>query len=1123
MKKIVKKGFAVLLSAALVTTLLPGNLGNMKTVQAEEGGHSHDNLIFEEWTETDSLPTEAGNYCLTNEVTMPEDYKWEVPKGETNLCLHGHDISKPVIGKGGSAIGIGEFNYHYDKIPDPTTLNIFDCSEGEPGTISGWNGPFYVRDGNLTIHNGIIKSDRDDNIIYIADRVSGNVTINGGKIISGSDEDGSAVIVVKSSSSSLTINGGEIEGYNGILNSGKLTITDATITANGGTAITNRGLSEDGWENGVAEIKDGSFHSDDDTIINSGKLTIAGGTITSTDACGIYNTEAYDEFSAGELDVTAGTITAAHNGIYNSGNLEVSGGNISGGGTYFSIYNSSTGDAKISGGIITHSGTDCIKNVGELNVSGGTIKSEKGAGVYNTGGTLGVSKGNISGSSYGIYHGNAQNASSSVVFNLSGSPVIKGNTADIYLLKDKYITVTETLSNITPYSVRMGNIGVFTDSGDTDNNDPDKFTAASAHKGYAVIKDESSQLALVSKTYTITYDKGTKGTGEEIPAVAKPHGTDIILSDSTFEREGYEQTGWATTDGGEKEYELGGTYSKNEDVTLYPYWECKHDFEWHKDDKQHWQVCTRSDCGQETDAEDHSFGDWITDTEATETTDGVKHRECSVCRYMEEEIIPATRTSGNIDKEVEIGENAPKVSLPMDTETMADAVLTDNEKKDVEDGTNIKILLTVENADATVSTEDRQKIKEGASYYTVGQYLDINLIKVVTDKDDNEKSTNIFNTNKPIRIRITIPENLKGNGNYAVVRLHEGKTTLLEDLDDDPDTITIETDCFSTYALVYTEITDEDRVTEAKKIVEKVLDAMTVTNDTTKENIQQAVDAALKEAGFSDVTAMVGELTKKNATEGVEGSLTGTVTITKEEASDSISINKTIAKLPLDNTGNQEDDSTTTPPADSTVTPEQQEKNEIALNEGLKVSQKGKKIYISWGKVKDADGYMVYVQYCGRKFSFKPAKTVKSAAVTKVTVSKINGKKLDLKKNYKVYVAAYKLVNGKKSILGKTVVAHIVGKNNKAYTNVKQVKVANSKYTLQVGKTAQIKAKTVLVNKKKKQLSDVHAKEFRYKSTDTGVATVSAKGKITAKGRGRCVIYVYARNGYAKKVNVTVK
>lgn len=130
---------------------------------------------------------------------------------------------------------------------------------------------------------------------------------------------------------------------------------------------------------------------------------------------------------------------------------------------------------------------------------------------------------------------------------------------------------------------------------------------------------------------------------------------------------------------------------------------------------------------------------------------------------------------------------------------------------------------------------------------------------------------------------------------------------------------------------------------------------------------------------------------------------------------------------------------------------------------------------------------------------------------------------MNLKKNYKIYVLAYKLAEDKKVTLGKTVIAHIVGRKNKKYTNVKAIKVKKRSYSLKKGKKARIKASTVLVSPVKKQLTNAHAKKFRYASTNKKVATVSAKGKIRAVGKGSCIIYVYARNGYAKKIKVRVK
>ncbi|MBQ5485740.1 MAG: Ig-like domain-containing protein, partial [Lachnospiraceae bacterium] len=197
--------------------------------------------------------------------------------------------------------------------------------------------------------------------------------------------------------------------------------------------------------------------------------------------------------------------------------------------------------------------------------------------------------------------------------------------------------------------------------------------------------------------------------------------------------------------------------------------------------------------------------------------------------------------------------------------------------------------------------------------------------------------------------------------------------------------------------------------------------------------------------------------------------------------------------------------------------------NGLSINKGLKVSQKGEMIQISWGTVKGADGYDVYVQYCGKTFSSKPAMSV-NREVTSVTIKKINGKKLNLKKNYKIFVVAYKNVEGKKKRLAKSIVAHIVGVKNTRYSNPKELTItSDTDVTLEKGKTSKIKARVILANAKRKSLSDAHAPMFRYASSDKKIATVDKKGKITAKKQGSCLIWVYAKNGYAKKVKVTVK
>ncbi len=197
--------------------------------------------------------------------------------------------------------------------------------------------------------------------------------------------------------------------------------------------------------------------------------------------------------------------------------------------------------------------------------------------------------------------------------------------------------------------------------------------------------------------------------------------------------------------------------------------------------------------------------------------------------------------------------------------------------------------------------------------------------------------------------------------------------------------------------------------------------------------------------------------------------------------------------------------------------------NELSLNSGLKVSQPGKKITVQIGGVPGANRYEVYATYCGMKFGKKATKVVKKSKVTTVKIKKLHGKKLNLKKNYKLYVIAYKVKNGVKHKLAKSITAHIVGRKNTKYSNPKKIIVKKTKIKLKKKKTYRLKPKVKVVNKKRKSLSDKHAPKFRYASSNKKIATVTKNGKIKAKKKGTCIIYIYAKNGYAKKIRVTVR
>ena len=100
-----------------------------------------------------------------------------------------------------------------------------------------------------------------------------------------------------------------------------------------------------------------------------------------------------------------------------------------------------------------------------------------------------------------------------------------------------------------------------------------------------------------------------------------------------------------------------------------------------------------------------------------------------------------------------------------------------------------------------------------------------------------------------------------------------------------------------------------------------------------------------------------------------------------------------------------------------------------AMSKPVKVKAKTKGIKISWTTCKEADGYEVYVQYAGKKFK-KVTRNIKKSTTGKTKVFKINGKKLNRKKDICVYVSAYKMIDGKKVILANSKVATLKAKRN---------------------------------------------------------------------------------------------
>lgn len=90
----------------------------------------------------------------------------------------------------------------------------------------------------------------------------------------------------------------------------------------------------------------------------------------------------------------------------------------------------------------------------------------------------------------------------------------------------------------------------------------------------------------------------------------------------------------------------------------------------------------------------------------------------------------------------------------------------------------------------------------------VGAYLDLSLYKIVTDSEGDVERSRVTNLANPAHISVTIPlGELAGKPDLEVVRIHnDGENFIgasLADQDSNPNTYTITTDQFSTYAILY--------------------------------------------------------------------------------------------------------------------------------------------------------------------------------------------------------------------------------------------------------------------------------------------------------------------------------
>lgn len=171
-------------------------------------------------------------------------------------------------------------------------------------------------------------------------------------------------------------------------------------------------------------------------------------------------------------------------------------------------------------------------------------------------------------------------------------------------------------------------------------------------------------------------------------------------------------------------------------------------------------------------------------------------------------------------------------------------------------------------------------------------------------------------------------------------------------------------------------------------------------------------------------------------------------------------------------------------------------------------------INLSWTKVKGASGYIIYGNRCNSARKVYSLKKVVSTTRTSAKITKLN------KGTYYKYTAvAYKTTTEGQKVIASSKTIHVTTIGGKV-GNYKKVKLNKKIVKLKCGKVFKIKAEQV---PEKKKLKVKRHRGICFESSNSSIATVSGSGKVKAKKKGTCVIYIYSQSGTFSKMTVRVK
>ncbi len=169
---------------------------------------------------------------------------------------------------------------------------------------------------------------------------------------------------------------------------------------------------------------------------------------------------------------------------------------------------------------------------------------------------------------------------------------------------------------------------------------------------------------------------------------------------------------------------------------------------------------------------------------------------------------------GKFSVSIKVESHAADVSIGSSSKDIlnmliADGSITSEELEQIAAGASMEIVLVVKDGADTITAASKKQMQQMAKVYTIGQYLDISLIKYLTVNGETGKGQLISQTSGMITVSVKLSAYMINTDktverSYNVLRNHEGKVAVLSSAYHAAEqTLVFQTNLFSDYAIAY--------------------------------------------------------------------------------------------------------------------------------------------------------------------------------------------------------------------------------------------------------------------------------------------------------------------------------